>query len=103
MVREQAERVMRSGQVGIEVARFDEVPMRTLEIASVHLDETEVHPAFRETRVVLERERYARLGPLKVAGRHGRRALPIELDRLGRERSGVRARSEHPQTEREDD
>ena len=82
---EKPECVMGRRKVGVEVARFDEVSTRSLEVAPAQLDEPEVHPSFGEANVVLEGEREAGFGRLQVAARERRNAFAVEAEGLGRQ------------------
>ena len=108
LVRQEPERVVRSRQVRVQVARLDEVLPGALEVASTELDVPEVHPCLREPRAVLERDREPRLRGRDVARGERRRAVPVQLERLRRQRRDRRTRqrelarqndeSEHHQT-----
>ena len=102
---EESERVVRRRQVRIQVAGFDEVAKRALEVPAPHLDETEVDPSLGEAPAVLQGEGDPCLGGLEVSRSQRRCASAIELDGPGsqrRRRAADRPRS-GPQEQKQRD
>src|SRR5689334_6645229 len=88
--------MMRRREVGVQVARFDEVLSGSLQIAAPELDIPEVHPCLGEARAVLEGDGKTRLGGVEVTGSQRGCAILVELEGLWRQRRDRRASRHEP-------
>jgi hypothetical protein len=102
-VGQHAEAVVRVRQIVVDAARPQKERPRVPVVAACELGQAQVHEGLDEARVVLERDREARLGRREIALLERGQTEAVHLDGLGRERGRTGAAERKRRDEQNDD